>query len=142
VAERRQYTKRQRAEVVGNAEAIGIRPAARKAHVPESTVRRWRESPELAQMRAEKREVVAADVWAAFQMGVRRVMELLPITDDLQKVATAAGIIYDKYALISGGATSRSESRDLPMDFDDHEAKLMRDVLDMAKAEETANAGS
>ena len=138
---RRSYTRSQRAEIVGNAEVIGIRPAARKARVPESTIRHWRVTPEMAQLRAEKREDVAADVWAAFQMGVRRVMELLPLTDDLQKVATAAGIIYDKYALLSGGATSRSESRELPVEFDDHEAKLMRDVLDMAKAEETADAG-
>lgn len=83
----------------------------------------------MAQLRTEKREDVAQDVWTAFQVGVRRVLELIPQTDDLQKVATATGIIYDKYALIAGQATSRSEHRELVEGMDDHERELLGGIL-------------
>jgi hypothetical protein len=133
---KRQYTKRQRGAVVGMAEVMGVRPAARKAHVPESTIRRWRENPDVAQMRAEKHDEVVADVWSAFQMGVKRIIELIPESDDLSKVAVATGIIYDKLALMSGAATTRSEHRDVTDSFDDEEwgklKGLLREAADAA----------
>ena len=66
---RQQRPKTAKAEAVGLAEVIGIRPAARQVGVPESTLRRWRESPDMAQLRAETKDEVTADVWAAFQTG-------------------------------------------------------------------------
>jgi transposase-like protein len=128
-APRRTYTKRQKAEIVGQAEVAGVRPASRKAHVPESTIRYWRESEQFAQLRAEKREDVAQDVWAGFQMGVRRIAELMGQTEDMAKVAIATGVLFDKFALMSGEATSRSETRTLIDGMDDHERELLSEVL-------------
>ena len=119
---------------MGQSEVDGIRATAREAGVPESTLRHWRESGEMAQLRAEKKEEVAADVWATFQAGVRRVAELIPKTDDLQKVATATGIIYDKFALMSGEATGRTEHRELDSGLDDHESEALRKAIDEALA--------
>ena len=132
MAPRPRRTTAEKAEAVGLAEVIGIRPAADVVGIPESTLRRWREAPDMAQLRAEKKEEVTADVWAAFQVGVRRIAELLPTTTDLGKVAIATGVIYDKYALMSGEATTRSESRALTEGLNDHERATLRDIIDAA----------
>lgn len=130
MSERRRYTRAQKAEAVGLSVVRGTRAAADQLGVPESSVRYWREDPEFAQLRAETTEDVAADVWATFQAGVRRVKELIPVTDDLQKVATASAILYDKFALMSGHATQRTESRDIAADLDDHETAALRQIFD------------
>jgi len=125
-----QRTQAQKADAVGLSEVIGIRPAARELGVPESSIRTWREQPALAQLRAEKRDEVAADVWAGFQRGVHRTVELMAKTEDLAKVAIATGILYDKYALMSGGATSRTEQRSVTDDLSDDEKQRLRDWID------------
>lgn len=133
----RQYRpKTVKAEIVGLAEVIGIRPAARQAHVPESSIRRWREAPDMAQLRAETKADVQADVWAGFQTGVRRIVELLPETTDLGKVAIATGVLYDKFALMAGEATTRSESVALTDGLDADEKRRLRKIIDRAVAGE------
>jgi hypothetical protein len=109
------------AEAVGLSEVIGIRPAARQMGVPESTLRHWRDKPEMAQLRAETKDAVAADMWAGFQLGVARIIELLPTEKDLKAVAIATGVIFDKHALLTGGATHRSENRDITGSLSDGE---------------------
>ncbi len=127
---RKRRTRSQKAVIVGEAEIIGVRPAARKAHVAESSVRYWRDSEDFAQLRAEKKEDVAADVWAAFQKGVRRIVQLMDTTEDMGKVAVASGILFDKFALMSGEATSRTETKTLTDGMDDHERETLRRILD------------
>lgn len=126
----RTYTRRQKATIVGEAEVIGVRPAARKHHVPVSTLEHWRNHGEMAQLRAEKKDEVAADVWAGFQTGVRRIIELMPTTEDIAKVAVATGVLFDKFALMSGEATSRAEHRELTEGMNDHERETLRQILD------------
>ena len=124
-----------KAEVVGRAEIIGIKPAARESGIPESSIRRWRETPEMALLRAETRDAVAADVWAAFQKGVRRIAELMDTTTDMAKVAVASGILYDKLALMSGEATSRTETKALTDDLSDDEKQRLRQwIVDLPAA--------
>jgi hypothetical protein len=133
-------TRRQKAEAVGLSVVAGTSEAARRTGVPESTIRYWRDSPEFAELRERKKEEVAADVWATFQSGVRRVGELIPQTDDALKVATATGILFDKFALMTGQATERHENREILHDFADGEKEALEQWLhDLAK--ERANAG-
>lgn len=134
-APRRSYTRREKAALVGESEVNGVRRTARNAGVPVSTLESWR-TGQFAQLRTEKREEVAADVWAVFQAGVRRIEELLPVTEDMGKVAVAAGILYDKYALMSGQATTRSETKALTDGLQDHEKEALRRILDEITAEE------
>jgi len=133
---RRSYTRRQKAALVGQSEVNGVRRTARAAGVPVSTLESWRTGP-FAQLRTQKREEVAADVWAVFQAGVRRIEALLPNTEDMGKVAIATGILYDKFALMSGEPTSRSETKALTDGLNDHEKEALRAVLDdvLAKVE-------
>lgn len=134
-------TRTQKAEVVGRAEVIGLRPAAREAGIAPSTLESWRKHPDFARLRTEKKAEVAADVWGAFQTGVRRVAELIGTTEDLSKVAIATGILYDKFALMSGEATSRSESRAVTEGMDDHERAALRALIDGALEAAAASPG-
>ena len=109
------------AEAVGLSEVIGIRPAARKMGIAESTLRGWRDKPEYAQLRAETKDAVAEDIWAGFQVGLHRIVELIPTEKDLKAVAVATGVLFDKHALLTGGATNRSESRDITGSISDGE---------------------
>ena len=127
---RRRYTKRQKAELVGRAEVEGVRPTARAARVPVSTLESWRTRSEFAQMRTEKREEVIADLYAVFQQGVRRIADLLPVTDDMSKVAIATGIIYDKFALMSGQVTARTELLNPTEGMNDGEKQALSDAID------------
>lgn len=131
IRQHRRYSKARKAEVVGVAAVEGVTEAERQTGVPKETIQGWINRPEFAQMRTEKHEEVVATVWAAFQLGVNRIVELIPQTDDLSKVSVATGIIYDKLALMSGQATSRSES--LTGDVDSR-AKA-KDVLQRATRE-------
>lgn len=110
---RRSYTKRDKAHAVAVATMTSTEAAAHSTGIPQSTIRYWLDKPEFAELRTKTRDAVVDEFWATIQVGVHRVAELIPQTEDLQKVATAVGILYDKHALLTGGATGRTESRDL-----------------------------
>ena len=90
------------------AEALGI---------PKQTISNWVHDPEYAEMvgqlRTKSREDVADETWAAFQVGIREVAKGLVGDAPLRDKAIAAGVLYDKFALMTGSATSRTEARDI-----------------------------
>lgn len=59
----------------------------------------------------------------------------------VQNYATSVGILIDKYRLEVGEATTRSESRSLTEDMDDHERAALRDAIDNELARRMAEAG-
>jgi hypothetical protein len=95
----------------------------------------------MAQLRAEKHDDVAADVWAAFQKGVRRISELLDTAEDLAKVAIATGVLYDKMALMTGGPTSRSETRSVTDGLSDEQKQRARNWIDSLPAASVSAEG-
>jgi transposase-like protein len=113
MATRRRYTARQKAEAVGIAVVEGVTEAERQTGIPKTTIQYWSDQPKFAQLRTKSADVVAEEMWAAIQAGMARMIELLPQTDDISKVGVALGILYDKRALLTGGATGRWESREL-----------------------------
>lgn len=113
MATHRRYTKRQKAEAVGLAVVEGQTAASEKTGIPLTTLNTWWRSAEFVELRTKSNPDVADDMWAVVQLGIRRIAELIPQTDDIAKVAIATGTIYDKRALLTGDATSRSEHRDI-----------------------------
>ena len=112
MASRRRYTKAQKAEVVGIAVMSGQRSASEATGIPLSTVHAWMEHPDYAQLRTKTREDVAEQFWAAIQISLKAVVD--GIADGkLSEKAIALGVLYDKYALMTGGATGRMENREL-----------------------------
>lgn len=113
MAERRRYTKRQKAEAVAAATMTNTDAAAETTGIPESTIRYWLDKPEFAELRTKSRDAVADDFWAAIQVGLKEVAAGLTGDAPLRDKSVALGILYDKHALLTGGATGRTESRDL-----------------------------
>lgn len=129
----RRYTKRQKVTAIIAAELSSIPAAAADKGIPESTLRYWLESPKFAELRAKTREDTAEGFAVITSMAMGRLQELIP-TMEARDLITLMGVATDKGQLLSGEATSRTESRELLTDFDDHERQAMTDWLrDVAK---------
>lgn len=113
MATHRRYTRKEKAAAVAQATLTSTEAASDTTGIPESTIRYWLDKPEFAELRAKTRDQVADEFWSTIQLGVHRLAELIPRTDDLQKVSVAVGVLYDKHALLTGSATSRTEARDI-----------------------------
>lgn len=133
---RRRYSDEERAAALAELEANGgnVTWTARELGVPESTLRRWRDDPNMAapaELRAQKKESLA-DMWEkvarqalaflgrAFDDYDRHELEReLPLQDVkltmAPKLATVAGIATEKHQLLTGGPTERHEYREVPI---------------------------
>jgi len=90
----------------------GQTAAAEETGVPLTTVNLWYHRPEYVELRTKTREDVAEQFWAAIQISLKAVVD--GIADGkLSEKAIALGVLYDKYALMTGGATGRMENREL-----------------------------
>lgn len=145
MAPRRRYTAKDKAEAVGIALVKGTEGASEDTGIPRTTIAYWMDQPAFVELRHKTREDVGDALWVAMQTGIARVVELIPKTEDVQKVAVALGVLYDKRALMMGQATSRSESRSLTEDLDDddrHKLRLLIDeVLATPEADPTGTEG-
>ena len=120
--EHRRYTQEQKAQAVGLAVITSDEAASEQLGIPRRTIGYWRNHPDFAELRQKTREDVAEQMWATIQIGVDEVAKGLQNPKaPLRDKATALGILYDKHALLTGSATSRSESRDLTGTMSDAE---------------------
>lgn len=107
----------------------GVEAASEETGVPERTILDWRNSPEFAELRSRTREAASDELWAIVQKGFRRVEELIPDSDEIQKVAIATAIVADKMLLLRGEATDRYETKDLTSGLNDHEREVLGDAI-------------
>ena len=120
--EHRRYTQEQKAQAVAEAMLTSTEAASETLGIPRRTIGYWMEQPAFAALRQQTREQVAEKFWSAIQIGVDQVaIGLQNPKAPLRDKATALGILYDKHALLTGSATSRSESRDLTGTMSDAE---------------------
>lgn len=113
MAERRRYTKTQKAHAVSLALLTSVEAAAEAEGIPRTTLDYWMDRPEFVGLRSKTRDQVADEMWTAVQVGLREVVKGLAGDAPLRDKSVALGILYDKHALLTGMATSRAESRDL-----------------------------
>jgi len=113
MAERRRYTNPTRAKAVGIAMVDGVTAAERATGIPKTTIQDWTKRPEYVQLRTTAREAVAEGMWIGIQIGVRELVDGLTGDAPLHHKASAFQALADRYALLTGGATSRMESREL-----------------------------
>ena len=128
---RRRYTATEKAAAVGLAVVKGQRPTAEALGIPLSTLETWYQKPEFVHLRTTAREEVAESMWAAVQLGIASMVRSL---DDpkvpLRDKTDAASMLTEKYLLLTGQATMRTENRELVDQMDDHEREALRKVLD------------
>jgi hypothetical protein len=113
VPERRKYTARTRAKAVGIAAVEGVTAAERATGIPKETIQYWTTKPEFAHLRTTAREIVAEQMWIGIQVGVEQLVQGLKGDAPLHHKASAFQALADRFALLTGDATSRTESREL-----------------------------
>jgi hypothetical protein len=137
MAARRRYTRTEKAEAVGQAIATSAEVASEQTGIPATTIRYWAKHPDFAELRETTRDQLADELWATIQVGVSEVAKGLRAPDvPLRDKVVALGVLYDKHALLTGAATSRSESRDITGTVSDAEL-----VAAVREAEHLTGAG-
>ena len=128
---RRRYTAAEKAAAVGLALAKGQRPAAEELGVPLSSLHVWYQRPEFAQIRTTAREDVAEQMWVGVQIGIAETVKGLRDPDArLRDKSDATSMLVEKYLLLTGQATNRTETKDITSRFTDHEMDMLADAID------------
>jgi hypothetical protein len=125
----RRYTKRQKATAVIAAEMVNIAAAAEQAGIPESTIRRRMDDPDLADLRSKTREDLAEQAHLLVQLAAEAIQRRLPEFEP-RDLTILYGVMMDKKLLLTGQATARTETRILTAALDDHEKQALRDAID------------
>ena len=114
----RAHTDSEKAQAVGIALLRGTKAAADQSGVSQRTVQRWVDDPAMAQLVAETKDGVRDHIWAGMQIGLASVVEGLKDPDaPLQARANTFGILFDKWSLMAGEATARTESKNITDDI-------------------------
>lgn len=122
--------KRQKLSAVLAADMVGVVAASEQTGIPESTIRYWAQRPEFAEYRARAREDMAEEVGLVAHLAWQRVAEALRAgTLEPRDALFAADKATTLYQLVTGSATSRTETRELLADFDDHERETVAEWL-------------
>ena len=141
MAPHRRYSAKQKAEAVGIAVVEGVTETERRTGIPKETVHYWLRKPEFEHLRTRAREEVAEDFWTGVQVGLEEVTRGLRSDAPLRDKAQALGVVYDRFALLTGQATSRTESKALTEGLDDHERAQLRSLIDGALEAAAAATG-
>ena len=110
----RHYTKREKITTVLAAELTTNVAAERATGIPESTVRRWRDDPELAIYIDKTRDVLAEEMSGLAGLAVQAIQrDLRAGKFEPRDLVILLGVAIEKSLLLSGDATSRTETRDI-----------------------------
>ena len=129
MAERRRYTKRQKATAVIAAEMSSVAAAAEQTGIPRTSIMNWMDDPEMVELRQKTREELASDSMALAHKALGEIKRRMPEFEP-RDLTILFGVLTDKGSLLSGHATERSETRDLTAHLDDHESDALSDAID------------
>lgn len=115
----RRYTAKERARAVGIAAVEGVTAAERDTGIPKTTIQYWTEKPEFVHLRTTARETVIEQLWIGIQVGIEALTAGLQGDAPVNHKAAAFQALAERYALLNGEATTRSENRELHDKSDD-----------------------
>ncbi len=124
---RPRYSKRQKATAVIAASLTSVAAAAEATGIPHQTIGRWRDDPEMREYVTKTRDALAEEMHALAALAVATI-----VTDvragrfEPRDLVTLMGVATEKSLLLSGDATSRTETRDLTGTISDPE---LRDAI-------------
>ena len=116
------------AQAVALALVHGVDVAAKRTGVAERTIRRLRDDPALAELGLRAREAVLADFWITIQVGIDEIHAGLTGEAPLRDKAQTLAVLVDRYALLSGEATARTEHRELDINPTEPDLERARDA--------------
>lgn len=120
----RKYTKATKAALVLLADQTSVNAAAEASGVPRTTLEYWLDRPEFVDLRQRAREKWGQDVTVTALLGWGLLAERMPQMSDGDLI-DATELATSKALLLTGEATSRSESRELVADFNDGEREAV-----------------
>ena len=119
---RRRYTRSEKVAAIVAAEASTVLAAAEQTGVPRRTLRDWLTTPEYAIYRQNAREAMAEEAQFVARLAWQALGEAIQAGKlDGRDLVMAAGMATDKAQLLSGGATARTEARDITGTLSDAE---------------------
>ena len=111
--------------------------AGKRLGVAGRSIRRWRDDPELAALVLKTREETADDVKVAMILTWELLIERLKAGEiDTRDLIVLGGVAFDKFQLATGGATARSELRDITGSLSDLDV-----IAAVREADEIASPG-
>lgn len=127
--ERRHYSAEERSAAVGLATSVGVKAAGRRLGIPYRTISHWMARPDTQLAIATTHEAILDTLKAATAEGAASLLAIIrnPKAADRDKVR-AAEVAIDRYQLLTGGATSRSEN--LNIGLTDSLTDEQRDVIE------------
>jgi len=146
---RRRYTKKERILAVVAADMTTPDKAAEATGIPVRNIYRWAEDPEMAEYITKTRDALSEDIKVVAALAWSTLIERIRKGDiDTRDLIVAAGVAVDKSQLLSGGATSRMEARDITGTLSDqdladalHEAQRLATGVGAAEAVEGTPEG-
>jgi hypothetical protein len=111
------------------ADMVGVVAASKQTGIPASSIEVWLNKPEYAEFRTKTREDLAEEVRVAAHLAWRRVSDTMASMEPRDAIFAAekASTILQ---LLSGEATTRTESRDITADLPDHERETLSAAID------------
>ena len=135
----RQYQrrpKRVKLAAVMAAEMSGVTAASEQTGIPATTISYWMHRPEFAEIRSKTREDLADEIKTVAHLAWKRIGEALADGElEPRDAIFAAEKATSLQILMTGGATARSEVRDITGTLAD------ADVIEAIRAAEQAAAG-
>jgi len=136
----RRHSQREKALAVAVAEQRNSSEiAGKELGIAPRTIRRWRDDPAMADIVRKTRDETAEDVTAAMVLSWGRLIERLQRDEvETRDLIILAGVSTEKALLLSGDATSRTETRDITGSLTDTD---VRDAVHEAEHLLGAGAG-
>lgn len=135
--EHRRYTKRTKLAAVMAAEMGGLTQASEQTGIPKSTLKYWLDDPSFAQFRTKTRDDLADEIKVVAHLAWKRVADSLRSGEMEPRDATfAAEKATSLQLLLTGGATARTETRDITGTISDSEL-----IAAIAEAESLTTVG-
>ena len=110
--EHRRYTKRTKLAAVMAAEISGVVQASEQTGIPHQTISYWMDDPKFGEIRRKTREDLADEIKTVAHLAWKRVAEAMP-TMEPRDAIFAAEKATSLQLLLTGGATARTETRDI-----------------------------
>lgn len=141
MAERRRYTKREKANAVIAAEASSMTAVSEATGIPITTIDYWMDQPEFVELRKKTRDDLAEGFMVLAHKAQAALQKLIP-TMEARDLTVLLGVATDKAQLLSGAATVRTERRDLTDILPDGEREALAAAVDGWLATERTAEGA
>lgn len=136
MATKRRYSRTTKVAAIVAAEATSVLAAAEAMGIPRETLRDWIHNDKYAEVRQNVREGMAEESGWTARLALRMLGNAIADGElEPKDLINATGMLIEKTQLLNGGATGRTESRDLTGSLSDDDVRqIVRTAEDLLGA--------